>query len=94
MSPFLYLHYPLGRTMKVSIEISMYPLKEDYRQPIREFIDTLEKQDTFTTIRNSMSTTLIGNYQAIMPVLNQAMESSLKDLPESVFVIKLSSGCL
>jgi len=41
-----------------------------------------------------MSKTLIGNYQAIMPVLNQAMESSLKDLPESVFVIKLSSGCL
>ncbi|HHS99613.1 MAG TPA: hypothetical protein ENK73_02035, partial [Thiomicrospira sp.] len=52
--------------MKVSVEISMYPLREDYGQPIIDFIDRLEKQENVSIQRNSMSTHIYGNYRDVM----------------------------
>lgn len=40
-----------------------------------------------------MSTYLFEDYEVIMPLLQKEIETTLKDIPESVFVIKLSGGC-
>jgi len=79
--------------MQVSIDISLYPLHEDYRQLVKDFIQRLEQHDNFIIAKNSMSTTILGDYQEIMPILEKEMFTSLQELPESVFVIKLSGGC-
>lgn len=75
--------------MKVSVDISMYPLKDDYCQPIIDFIDDLEKIDTVSIQRNSLSTHIYGDYHDVMSALNQEILKVLKQIPETVFVIKL-----
>jgi len=75
--------------MKVSIDISMYPLKEQYCQPIIDFIDKLETYPKVAVQRNSMSTHIYGDYQEVMDTLNTEILKVLEQIPETVFVIKL-----
>ena len=79
--------------MDISVEISMYPLLESYREPIKGFIDGLSKNTSLTIEHGKMSTYLFGDYEKIMPLLQSEIETTLKDIPESIFVIKLSGGC-
>ncbi|GAB6070669.1 hypothetical protein JCM30760_17660 [Thiomicrorhabdus hydrogeniphila] len=79
--------------MKVSVDISLYPLQENYRDLVKNFINDIENMPNTTVTTNAMSTTLFGNYQDIMPVLKQAMQNALQEIPQSVFIIKLSGGC-
>lgn len=79
--------------MKVSIDISLYPLKTSYRQSIIKFIESLTGRSEIELTYNSMSTTLFGEYTDIMPVLETAFKSHLKNVPESVFILKVSGGC-
>ena len=79
--------------MKISVDISLYPLQENYRDLVTNFIKHIENMPNTTVTANAMSTTLFGDYQDIMPVLKQAMQNALKEVPQSVFVIKLSGGC-
>ncbi|MEA1990458.1 MAG: YkoF family thiamine/hydroxymethylpyrimidine-binding protein [Pseudomonadota bacterium] len=75
--------------MKVSIDISMYPLNEQYCQPIIDFIDKLETYPEVAVQRNSMSTHIYGDYQDVMATLNTEILKVLEQIPETVFVIKL-----
>lgn len=75
--------------MKVSIDISMYPLNEDYCQPIIDFIAALKTHNTVTVQENTMSTHIYGDYTDVMGCLNQEMHNVLEKMPETVFVIKL-----
>jgi uncharacterized protein YqgV (UPF0045/DUF77 family) len=75
--------------MKVSVEISMYPLREKYCQPIIDFIEKLAQNPTVSIQRNSMSTHIYGDYRAVMDTLDTEMLIVLEQIPETVFVIKL-----
>lgn len=79
--------------MKISVDISLYPLQESYRASVKKFIDDIKDMPNTTVTVNAMSTTLFGEYQDIMPSLKKAMLSSLQEIPQSIFVIKLSGGC-
>ena len=79
--------------MKISVDISLYPLQKAYREPILAFIEQLAHHSCFEIHYNSMSTTVIGEYHQIMPILQQALATTLKATPQSVFIIKLSGGC-
>jgi len=75
--------------MKVSVEISMYPLRKKYCQHIIDFIDRLEKQQNVSIQRNSMSTHIYGDYRTVMDTLDTEMLNVLEQIPETIFVIKL-----
>lgn len=75
--------------MKTSVDISMYPLREGYCQPIIDFIDSLEQHPNVAVQRNSMSTHIYGEYQDVMSTLNAEILNVLEQIPETVFVIKL-----
>lgn len=75
--------------MKASVEISMYPLREKYCQPIIDFIERLAQNPNVTIQRNSMSTHIYGNYRDVMDTLDTEMLRVLEQIPETVFVIKL-----
>lgn len=79
--------------MQVSVEISLYPLQESYIQPITQFIQRLDTHSDIIVSHGVMSSTILGDYQQIMTILTTEMEYSLKTIPESVFIIKLSGGC-
>ncbi len=79
--------------MKISVEISMYPLLEQYRPPINDFIERLAQNPELEIEYGRMNTFIFGEYQQIMPLLKSEIHTTLKTIPESVFIIKLSGGC-
>lgn len=74
--------------MRISLDISLYPLTEGYVKPILKFIDQLETNDKLIVKRNSLSTQVFGEYRDVMDCINSEMESVFNVLPHSVFVMK------
>lgn len=74
--------------MKTSIDISYYPLKEEYKTPIKNFIEALKANDKIRVKSNSMSTHVFGEYDDVMSVVTACMKNAM-ELPNSVFVLKI-----
>lgn len=74
--------------MEISVDISMYPLQEDFRKPILAFIDSLEKVDNIDVVKNDLSTQIHGDYKIIMQLLEKEMFSVFTQIPDSIFVLK------
>lgn len=74
--------------MTISAEISYYPLKDEYLEPIKDFIRRLNEYQEITVRTNGMSTHLIGEYDQVMTALTQEIKKTFA-LPHSVFVLKL-----
>ncbi|WP_127119134.1 hypothetical protein [Thiomicrospira sp. S5] len=75
--------------LQASIDISMYPLQDQYCQPIIDFIESLEKRPDIRIARNAMSTQIFGDYRTLMAALTDDIETVLADQPKTVFVLKL-----
>lgn len=75
--------------MQASIEISMYPLQEEYCQPIIDFIDRLETHSDIKIARNAMSTQVFGEFRTLMSMMTEEVETVLAKQPKTVFVMKL-----
>ena len=74
--------------MQISIELSCYPLADDFIPMISGFIKKINQHPDITAITNTMSTQLFGESDVVMPLLNQAMESSWAKDGKAVFVCK------
>jgi len=75
--------------MQISVDISLYPLKKGYEQPILGFIAALEKEPNVDIVRNELSTQIHGDYAIIMTLLHEEIYAVFKELPDSVFVLKI-----
>lgn len=74
--------------MRISVDISLYPLTEDYVEPILAFIAKLETNPKLVVKRNSLATQVFGEYREVMDCLDAEMEAVFNALPHSVFVMK------
>ena len=74
--------------MQISVELSCYPLKDEFIPMISGFIEKINQHPEVTAITNTMSTQLFGESEAIMSMLSQAMESSWAKDGKAVFVCK------
>lgn len=74
--------------MKVSIDISMYPLHQDFETPIKEFIKLL-RNSKFHTEENGLSTQIFGEYVEIMEFLNKNIHNALLNEKNCVFILKI-----
>lgn len=77
--------------MKVSIDISLYPLHPDYREPIINFIENLKKSN-FKIVENPLSTQIYGDYDEVMSFLKQHIKDVFYDEKLYVFVLKVIRG--
>ena len=75
--------------MKASVDISLYPLKDEYIPAIKEFIERVQRYPEVAVVRNDLSTQLYGNYELIMDLLKVEVRLSWKKYGKSIFVIKL-----
>ncbi len=75
--------------MRISVDISLYPLTEQYEEPILAFIDQLENNPNLVIKRNSLSTQVFGEYQDVMAAMNSEIEAVFKAMPHSAFVLKM-----
>ncbi len=79
--------------MMLSVEISMYPLQDGYKDKIKTFLDDINAQAGEIEIRSSnMSTRLFGEYEQVFSLLNRAMKSSMEQFGKIVFVCKFLEG--
>ncbi len=79
--------------MKVSVEISYYPLNQEYVPPIREFIDRINAHEGLVAKTNGMSTQVFGQYDLVFDALKQEIRTSFEN-PHSVFVMKVINADL
>mgnify|MGYP001556243887 CR=1 FL=1 len=77
--------------MRISVEISMYPLAENYIEPIQNFIDAINSNPKIDVITNKMSTQLRGEHSEIMPLLTEEMIRVFDSIRAS-FIIKIIKG--
>ena len=75
--------------MKASVDISLYPLADEYIPAIKEFIERVQQYPEVAVIRNDLSTQLYGDYDQIMELLKVEVALSWEKYGQSIFVIKL-----
>ena len=74
--------------MQLSVELSFYPLKDDYKESILSFIEQLKLEPNIEVVSNRMSTQIFGEYDEVMAVLSRLMRSSFERYGTAVFVAK------
>jgi uncharacterized protein YqgV (UPF0045/DUF77 family) len=74
--------------MKITVDISMYPLSEDYVPPIKAFIHQLRVFPGVEIVTNQLSTQLTGEFAAVTTALNACMKESMADSGRVVFVAR------
>ncbi len=74
--------------MKASVDISLYPLTEEYIPSIKEFIDRVQQYPEVAVVRNDLATQLYGDYEQIMDLLRVEVRLSWEKYGKSIFVIK------
>jgi uncharacterized protein YqgV (UPF0045/DUF77 family) len=75
--------------MQSAVEISMYPLAEDYRPLIQAFIDRLNTYPEVRVLTNALSTQIFGPLARVMAILTAEIERSAGAAPQLVFVMKV-----
>ncbi len=80
--------------MKISVEISLYPLDQNYIPPIQAFIDRLNAYPELKVIENTMSTQVYGDYAKVLEILNTEMQRTHQETAKAAFVMKVLHGDL
>ena len=79
--------------MLISVEISYYPLKEIYKEPIKKFIGTLKENGDLLVKSNTMSTQVFGEFDEVMKTITNSIKRAF-ELPHSDFVLKIINADL
>lgn len=74
--------------MQISVEMSLYPLAENYLETIQDFIERLTQHTEITVLTNTMSTQVFGEMKDVMRVLGEEMELLYQNVPSNVLVCK------
>ena len=80
--------------MTTSVEISMYPLKEDYKPSIIAFIKNLRNYPFIKVNTNGISTQVFGDYKRVMNAINTEMENTFLKSNSVVFNLKVINADL
>ncbi len=79
--------------MNVSVDISYYPLKEEFIPPIKNFILRVNQYPDIDVVTNGMSTQVFGSYDLVMNALATEIKKSF-EIPHSVFILKIVNADL
>ena len=74
--------------MELSVEISKYPLADDYIPAIKNFIERLQKINGLSVVGNTMSTQVFGDYDLVMDTLKNEIRYSYEQYGKAIFVCK------
>jgi hypothetical protein len=75
--------------MDIGVEISLYPLRNDYIPPIRGFIERLNADGRFKVLTNDMSTQVFGRYEEVMEALTRELRPTFELNGKAIFVMKV-----
>ena len=78
--------------MLVSVDISLYPLKESFIPPVDNFIASLKKYKDIEVRVNNMSTQIFGEYDIVMDILKKEINNTFLSEENVVLNIKVANG--
>ena len=74
--------------MKISVELTLSPLQDDFEPAIINFIKSL-RASGLTIKENPLSTQVYGDYDEVMAVLNKEMKIALEAVDRGLMYIKI-----
>ena len=74
--------------MKISVELTLSPLQDDYETEIIRFIKAL-RASGLKVLENPLSTQVYGEYDQVMDLLREEVRRSMEAVGQAVFLIKL-----
>ena len=80
--------------MKTTIEISNYPLSEEYIPKIQDFIDRCNTFNNIIIKTNATSTHIVGEYDLVMELIQKEIKTSFEKFGKQIFVVKVLNGAL
>ena len=78
--------------MNVAVEVSMYPLHDEFLPPIDAFLAELNGHAGIEVTTNRMSTQLFGDYDQVMELVKTATRQAHEQFGKAVFVYKVIPG--
>ncbi|MYL23359.1 hypothetical protein GLV89_06075 [Halomonas alkaliantarctica] len=77
--------------MYLSVQLSYYPLADDFKPPIKEVVAKLQASG-LEVYPNRMSTQVFGEFDAVMGALSEVMKWSFETYGKAVFVANFLQG--
>ena len=74
--------------MKISVELTLSPLQDDYEPAIIDFIKRL-RNSGLTVLENPLSTQVFGDYDTVMNLLQKEMKIALEAVERGLLYIKI-----
>ena len=74
--------------MKISVELTLMPLQDDFEELIINFIKNL-RASPFIVLENPLSTQIYGDYDTLMPFLTKEIKRSFENQKHVVLNLKM-----
>ncbi len=78
--------------MQVTIDISMYPNREDFIPPIKGFIERINQFDDLKIVTFPTSTVVQGEYGHAMQAVQQTIAACYQEFNMAIYVAKIIPG--
>ncbi len=74
--------------MKISVELTLTPLQDNYEPAIIDFIKRL-RNSGLTVMENPLSTQVYGDYDEVINLLQKEMKTALEAVERGLLYIKI-----
>ncbi|MCT2530605.1 hypothetical protein N2382_07000 [SAR92 clade bacterium H921] len=78
--------------MEVTVDISMYPNREDFIPPIEGFIEKINRFDNLKVSTFPTSTVVQGEYEFAMRAVQDTIAECYKEFNMAIYVVKIIPG--
>ncbi|HTW38756.1 MAG TPA: hypothetical protein VMD49_09335 [Steroidobacteraceae bacterium] len=78
--------------MDIGVEVSLYPLAEDFGPRIKAFLDRLQGSAAAARLKivtTSLSTQVFGAYEDVLGTLEREMLTTFGEVGKAVFLLKV-----
>lgn len=74
--------------MKISVELTLTPLQDNYEPAIIDFIKKL-RASGLTVKENALSTQVFGDYDEVMHLLNKEIKTAFEAIERGLMYVKI-----
>lgn len=80
--------------MRITVELSLYPLAPDFVGHIKDYIHGLQAEPGLEVVTNQMSTQLRGEYEVVMGAVSRCTRTAMERIHPLVLVAKFLNSDL
>lgn len=74
---------------RITVELSLYPVMDDYVPLIKDFIDRLNSYEHLEVVTNALSTQIVGEHKYVFDILSRETAITFFSWQTTVFVMKI-----